>query len=195
MPLFFPRSSNTASPGPRSRHDVIRGRLCFGSKPESPVVRQLRGAVTEREIWSPTAQTARLPPVENNVPGLFAQPQPPECPCPIARRPHPSLCHADKYTACCICLDPMESRHQLKCPKCTMRAHSKCLQKWFESSGGGKPPASIPGTDEAPARTCSVATCPNCRAPLDWDTLVIESRRTRMPLSQLLAKPGHMTAR
>lgn len=193
MPLFFPRSSESVgSPSTaRTRHDIIRGRFCFGSKAESPSVRVLRSNITEREIWSPAAQNEVS--VENNVPGLFSQPQPPKAPCPAVRRP-PPLCHADKYHVCCICLDPLDTRNQLKCPKCTMRAHSKCLQKWFESSGAKPAPAAIPGTDEQKAgSTC--ATCPNCRATLDWDTVVIQSRTKRMPLSQLLAKPGSLTAR
>ena len=57
-----------------------------------------------------------------------------------------------------------------------MKAHSKCLSKWFES--GCKPaPVSIPGTvEEATTKSNCSGSCPNCRASLDWDQLVIESR-------------------
>lgn len=65
----------------------------------------------------------------------------------------------------------------LRCPKCTMVAHASCLARWFSSGMAGSSTSNLPR---------SRATCPSCRAQLDWDALALEARRDRMPLQSMI---------
>lgn len=162
-----------ASPRGRSqRYAVLRngakgsgGRLCMmqESSADSRITYEHDESALSQEIWSPATETA---PLEARVPGLFAR---------LGQRfddaadEHPpARSFPQDPSRCCICLEDVD-HSPLSCSQCTMRAHHSCLERWF---GGPKGMLHQPG-----ALPKSTASCPNCRAALDWDGLVLQSRR------------------
>ena len=114
---------------------------------------------------------------------------------PLAAAPPPASPSA--VNTCCICLDEIQPvttserrTHTLRCPQCTMRAHSKCLARWFAAHAASERLRNAPPNSQV-LSTCipkSTASCPSCRCELDWDVLAIQARRKRLPLGNLLAR-------
>jgi len=156
-PLRLLASAVSPSPAATQRffstaHHVVRGvrsTLCFGGSnnggPLSSSVACQQPATPEsaaQALWSPSTQALsptrrkRLP-IEHSVRGLFSAlgEKPAAADVGEAKPPEEPKCESPA-PVCCICLEDMSTTkraHQLRCPQCTMQAHSKCLAKWFHS--------------------------------------------------------------
>ena len=156
--------------GGGARRFEVKGRLCFGRE-ASPAARVLRPCALS--LWSPSEAGSPLPgsankrakapgALERRLPGLFAQDDPAS---PVLDARSGRSPAADG--ACCICLDEIApSTTPLSCPHCSMRAHPKCLARWFGSSirrtAKGSLPSSAASCPCAPPR--QRATCGPCQS-------------------------------
>lgn len=185
-------------PLPPSPHRIIGRRFIFGRSdrptPQPAPVQQL--AVRDEDVESPAPRSAApraAAPLESSVRGLFARlnldlenASPAAAKTPATSSPRakgkyrPPQCFSPA-PHCCICLDDIApAKHagaakELRCPRCTMVAHPGCLRRWF-------------GTEKGSATPRPTASCPNCRAELNWDFLALQSRRRqRVPLGLMMA--------
>jgi len=71
---------------------------------------------------------------------------------------------------CTICIEDFaQGERHLSCPTCTMHAHAGCLRRWFGQA------LARDGKEGVPKHR-SIASCPNCRAGLDWDALTVTAQ-------------------
>ena len=178
--------------GGGARRFEVKGRLCFGRE-ASPAARVLRPSALS--LWSPSEAGSPLPgsankrakapgALERRLPGLFAQDDP-ASPVPDARSGRSPAADG----ACCICLDEITPSNTtpLSCPHCSMRAHPKCLARWFGSSirrtAKGALPSSAASCPCAPPRQRS--TCAPLAHPLRPAV-----RRQPRPSRRLCRRPG-----
>jgi hypothetical protein len=170
---------------------AVKGRLCFGkeSSPSGVLAQRVNTA-----LWSPDSAASPMRPgfdgatrrarrtkaqaLERHMPGLFAvagggaTSATGVVGCGIRdaaaqkgdAAQSPGVAAAD---SCCICLEAIDTRTPLCCPKCCMRAHPSCLAKWFGMSVRRHAKAGLPH---------SSASCPYCRGALDWDAVALHSR-------------------
>ena len=183
----------------------VRSKFCFGAGFSGPgglaESRQLppTPGLSASALWSPPGPSdapsaERRRPIEHRIRGLFCRSEPEQ------KESVSAAADAAKskeeappspFPVCCICLDDMTEgkQHHLRCPQCTMQAHSRCLARWFQSEqtclAGRGAPLNGPFLR-------SSATCPSCRGELDWDALALQARRSKhqdpMPINFALAR-------
>jgi hypothetical protein len=160
---------------------VGRGRLCFGRA--EPIVAVQLPTETLEGLWSPLQADSDGGGREASLEHVFqarrirslADSLDRAVPSSAYSRPS----HADgPAPTCVICLDDCDGDGSgsglaggdpsLKCSKCSMQAHARCLSRWFTAGGRKRGDTSLQP---------SYAQCPGCRTSLDWDALVFQMRR------------------
>lgn len=143
----------------RASGGASSGRLCFGASHDQPNDPIQEPSEVAAQLWGQDRAS------QGAVEHIFSQPpaKHANATTSCAHTVSPAASAAG-CAPCCICLEDMQAAKAtiLCCPSCTMRAHAKCLERWFADTRDG-----LPKTNGA---------CPSCRALLNWDSLVESAR-------------------